>query len=81
MLDYAEHALGVLSLLVFAGAGGLSVYGMFVTIAPNVGRIVDALSGRPVTPAASATPHVASTPSRRGVEAAAAPAIRTRGAL
>lgn len=76
--DHIEHALGVVSLLVFAGAGGFSVYAIVSTIAPSAGRIIDALHGRPVPPAAPATPHVASTPLRRGVGAAAAPALQVR---
>lgn len=77
-VDHIERALGVVSLLVFAGAGCASIYAIVSTIAPSAGRIIDALYGRPVTPAAPATPHVASTPSRRGVEAVAAPAIQVR---
>ena len=47
------------------------------TIAPALPRMRAALRG-PVTPAASATPHVARNPQRRGVEAAAAPALQVR---
>ena len=78
MMNHAAHALGVLSLCVFAGAGGFSFYGMVATIAPNWRRMVDAYHGRPVSPAASATVGVARNPQRRGVEAAAAPAFRGR---
>jgi len=78
MMNHAAHALGVLSLCVFAGAGGFSLYAMASTIAPNWRRMVDAYHGRPVSPAASATPHVARNPQRRGVEAAAAPALQVR---
>lgn len=77
-MDHAQHALGVLSLAVFAGAGGFSLYAMVATIAPNWRRMVDAYRGQPIPPAASATPHVARNPQRRGVEAAAAPAFRGR---
>jgi hypothetical protein len=77
-MDHAQHALGVLSLAVFAGAGGFSLYAMVATIAPSWRRMVDAYHGRPVSPAASATPHVARNPQRRGVEAAAPPALQVR---
>lgn len=84
MLDHFEHALGVLSLLVFAGAGGFSLYAIAVTALPQWRRIARLAAGHidvafvPVAPAASATPHVACTPSRRGDEAAAAPALQVR---
>jgi hypothetical protein len=76
-LDHVQHALGVLSLTVLAGAGGFSLYAMVATIAPALPRMRAALRG-PVSPAASATPHVAPNPQRRGVEAAAAPALQVR---
>lgn len=46
MADHIAHALGVLSLLVFAGAGGFSLYAIAVTIAPEWGRIARLASGR-----------------------------------
>ena len=78
MMNHAAHALGVLCLCVFAGAGGFSLYAIAVTIAPNWRRMVDAYNGRPDLPAASATVCVARIPQCRGVEAAAAPALRVR---
>lgn len=77
--EHIMHALGVASLCVFAGAGGLAAYAIASTISPNWRRMVEAYHGHPVPPAAPAIPPVASTPSRRGVGAAAAPAIRTIG--
>lgn len=50
-MDHAAHAVGVLSLAVFAGAGGFSFYALIVTIAPNWRRMVDALRGpAPIIP-------------------------------
>lgn len=82
MLDHVEHALGVLSLCVFAGAGGYAVHSIAATIAPQWRRITRLAAGN-IEPAfapsaASSTPHVDSIPQRRGVEAAAAPAIQVR---
>lgn len=76
--DHIMHALGVASLCVFAGAGGLAVYAIAATIGPNWSRMVAAYRGHPVPPAAPAIPPVASIPSRRGVGAAAAPALQVR---
>lgn len=73
--DIALYALGwacLLAILIIA------LRTLWTTIVPNADRIVDALYGRPLPPAASATPHVACTPSRRGDEAAAAPALQVR---
>ncbi len=78
MLDHVEHALGVLCLYVFAGAGIASAVAIVATVVPKWRHMADAIYGRPVLPAASATPHVARIPSRRGVEAAAAPALQVR---
>lgn len=78
VMDHAAHALGVLSLCVFAEAGLFSLYVIGKTIAPNWRRMVDAYHGHPVSPAASATVGVARNPQRRGVEAAAAPALQVR---
>ncbi|MET0375983.1 MAG: hypothetical protein ABW128_17215 [Rhizorhabdus sp.] len=76
-MDHAQHALGVLSLTVFAGAGGFSLCAMVAPIAPARPRMRAVLRG-PVSPAASATVGVARIPQRRGVEAAAAPALQVR---
>ena len=82
LTDNIEHALGAASLFVMASAGGYSVYAIAATVAPQWRRIVRLAAGNiepaiaPVPPAAPATPHVASTPSRRGVGAAAAPAFQ-----
>lgn len=77
LTDHIEHALGVVSLLVFAGAGLVAVGITGATIVPNLHRIRAALCSAPIPQAASATPHVACNPQRRGVEAAAAPAQHT----
>ena len=75
-VDYIHYALGWAFLI---GMLITALWSLWSSIAPNVGRIVAALYGRPVTPAAPATPHVASTPSHRDVGAAAAPATRLIG--
>jgi len=66
MLDTAQFVIGwacLLAILVIA------VCTIVSTVAPNWHRMVAAYRGHPVNPAAPATPHVASTPSRRGVAA------------
>ena len=84
LTDHIEHALGAASLLVMASAGGYSVYAIAATVVPHWRRIARLAAGNietafaPVPPAASSTPHVASIPQCRGVEAAAAPALQVR---
>jgi hypothetical protein len=75
-LGIAHYALGWACLLAILA---IALWTLWTTIASNADRIVDALSGRPLPPAASVTLVVARTPSRRGVEAAAAPALQVRG--
>jgi hypothetical protein len=75
MLDTAQYVIGWACLLaIFA----IAVLTIVRTVAPNWHRMVAAYRGHPVPPAAPATPHVASTPSRCGVGAAAAPAFQVR---
>jgi hypothetical protein len=74
-MDHLEHALGIVSLAVFAGAGIAGTATIARTIVPNGHRILAALRGEPISPAASDAPHAsAPLPQRRGVEAADAPA-------
>ena len=75
MLDTVQYVIGWACLLaIFA----TSVLTIVITVAPNWHRMVAAYRGHPVPPAAPAIPPVASTPSRRSVGAAAAPALEVR---
>lgn len=80
--DHTAHALGVLSLCVFAGAGVVGLATIAATAVPQWRRIVDTLFGRHLeTPAASDAPRASAFPQHRGDEAAAAPALaRARAA-
>ena len=76
MLDTAQFVIGWACLLaIFV----IAIVTIVMTVAPNWHRMVAAYRGHPVPPAASSTPHVASTSPRIGVEAVAAPTIRLIG--
>ncbi|MBB5714751.1 hypothetical protein [Sphingomonas aerophila] len=47
MLDLAEHALGVLSLLFIAGCGTASLFTIAATVVPNWNRMAGAFRGQP----------------------------------
>ena len=50
MLDMAEHAVGVLSLLFIAGCAAASLFTIVATVAPNWSRMVGAFRGQPQSP-------------------------------
>lgn len=63
----------------FVGAGGVSVWTLAVTLGPNIHRILAALRGEPVPPAASVAPTRQRTLTQlRRVEAAAEPTIQVQ---
>jgi hypothetical protein len=73
-LDTAHYALGWACLLAILT---ISVWTISSTIAPARHRILAALRGEPIPPAASGAPTApARHLQRRGVEAAAAPAFQ-----
>ena len=81
--NHIAHGLGVLSLLIFAGAGIASAYAIVTTVVPQWRRIMRLAMGRievlyPDPQAASDAPHASAFPQRRGDEAAAAPALQVR---
>lgn len=81
--DYIEQALGVASLAVIAGAGGLSVYAMLATIAPKWQRIKRLAAGH-IEPSFAPEPEEVGRiitvryPMRRAAEPAAPPSAVAR---
>ncbi len=81
--DHIAHALGVLSLCVFAGAGLASAYAIITTVVPQWRRISRLAMGHievlyPEPPAASDAPHASAFPQHRVDEAVAVPALQVR---
>jgi len=70
------HTAGVAC---FVGAAFAAIWALIDAIAPNRHRILAALRGEPVPPAASVEPHSTAHPTQlRRVEAAAEPTIQVR---
>ena len=65
-LDLGMHIAGVLSLVTMAA---VALWTLWVTIAPNRHRILAALRGQPVPPAASVALPATARPQLRVVEA------------
>lgn len=73
--DHVEHGLGLLSLLVFAGAGALAAFTSADSIIRQWPRIALALRGHPVPQADSDAPHASCASSLRAVEADVQPTL------
>lgn len=81
--NHFAHALGVLCLLVFAGAGIAALGTIAVTVVPQWRRISRLAMGRievlyPEPQAASDAPHASALPQHRVDEAVAVPAFKAR---
>ena len=78
--DHVAHALGVLSLCIFAAAGITSAYAIVTMVVPQWRRIIRLAMGRievlyPEPQAASDAPHASAFPQHRIDEAVAVPAL------
>jgi hypothetical protein len=77
-LDTAMHLAGIACLVILAG---LSCWILAGDLVGKRHRILAALRGEPISPAASGAPHApALLPQHRSVEATAVPAIQVRHA-
>ncbi len=79
-IDHVAHAVGVLSLCVFAGAGIASAYAIATTVVPQWRRISRLAMGHievlyPEPQAASDAPRASALPQRPDVEVVGAPAL------